>query len=330
VSPNAAAGGRARKRWWSPQPPPNTTPISARRAYVEVLAVFAAFFGAGIVAAGFSLSSDLPSPTGGWGLFLPNAVDELAQAGVAAALVLLLLSRRGISPRAFGLVLPQRADGKWAAGQTLRIATWALVAFFVGSIVTSALATGKYNASPHLNAAYLVYTSTAALNAGVIEEMVVLGFVLVTLQQARRPLWEVVAVGLVLRATYHIYYGPGVLGILVWASIFIWLYLRTRSLLPIMATHFMWDLVAFFGQRWTWIVYVAFLCGLVMTVAAPITWLVERANRTQAAPWTRGVPLSSGPTAGDPATVPPGWHPDPWGQLTWRWWDGTRWTDTTA
>jgi Protein of unknown function (DUF2510) len=28
--------------------------------------------------------------------------------------------------------------------------------------------------------------------------------------------------------------------------------------------------------------------------------------------------------------VPPGWLPDPSGQWQWRWWDGARWTDTTA
>ncbi len=26
---------------------------------------------------------------------------------------------------------------------------------------------------------------------------------------------------------------------------------------------------------------------------------------------------------------PPGWHPDPWGQAEFRWWDGGRWTDQT-
>lgn len=27
-----------------------------------------------------------------------------------------------------------------------------------------------------------------------------------------------------------------------------------------------------------------------------------------------------------PSSVPAGWHPDPWGQGTLRWWDGTGWT----
>lgn len=51
------------------------------------------------------------------------------------------------------------------------------------------------------------------------------------------------------------------------------------------------------------------------------------------------VPLApiAGATAPiDPVTASPaespvaGWHPDPWGQATWRWWDGTDWSHHTA
>ncbi len=32
------------------------------------------------------------------------------------------------------------------------------------------------------------------------------------------------------------------------------------------------------------------------------------------------------PSAPEPPTVPPSWHPDPWGQAPLRWWDGRSWT----
>jgi membrane protease YdiL (CAAX protease family) len=334
-----AAGRRLGRHWWSPRPAPDSAPISAGRAYLEVVLVFAAFFGSGIIAAGLSLADHLPPNSGSWSTFAPAAFDEIGQAGIAATLVVLLSRNRGISRRGLGLDLPRKPDGTRAAGQTVRVAAWALVAFIAGSVITSALATGDYNAPTNLNAAFLFYSSTASLNAGVVEEMVVLGFVVVTLQQARRPLWELVLVGLVLRSSYHIYYGPGVIGILVWGSAFIWLFLRTRSLLPIIVVHFCWDLTVFLGSRWSWITLVALLVGLGLVVAAPITWLVERANRhTTPAPWVPYPPPGAVPGPVGPGGVPPwaaypappGWRPDPWDQGRWRWWDGSRWTDSTA
>jgi hypothetical protein len=38
-------------------------------------------------------------------------------------------------------------------------------------------------------------------------------------------------------------------------------------------------------------------------------------------------PVMTGSTASSPVA---GWHPDPWGQATWRWWDGTAWSHHTA
>ncbi len=31
-----------------------------------------------------------------------------------------------------------------------------------------------------------------------------------------------------------------------------------------------------------------------------------------------------------PPVQPPGWHPDPWGEASWRWWDGSAWSHHTA
>ncbi len=47
------------------------------------------------------------------------------------------------------------------------------------------------------------------------------------------------------------------------------------------------------------------------------------------------VPAATAPAVFDRTetipTVPVGgWHPDPWGQATWRWWDGASWTEHTA
>ena len=59
-------GRPARAHWWSIQPPPPAGPISARRAYAEVLLVFAAFFAASVVAGGETLAGRYPAPSGSW------------------------------------------------------------------------------------------------------------------------------------------------------------------------------------------------------------------------------------------------------------------------
>jgi hypothetical protein len=105
-------------------------------------------------------------------------------------------------------------------------AAWAVLALVVGSVVTSIFKTAGYPFG-RASASNLVYGAVRSFNAGIVEETVVLAFLVITLEQARRRSSEV------LRGSYHIYYGPGVIGILVWASLFVWLFLRTRSLLPL-------------------------------------------------------------------------------------------------
>ena len=37
--------------------------------------------------------------------------------------------------------------------------------------------------------------------------------------------------------------------------------------------------------------------------------------------------MSSGESTGGTGGGEPGWHPDPWGQHSLRWWDGNQWTE---
>ena len=295
--------------WWSAAPPPVLPPITARRAYTEVLFVFSAFFLTGVIAAGELLAGryDDVLAHASWATYVPEAVDLLLNSSVAVVLVLLLCARRDVSWRTLGLAPLRRPDGRFATARTLRILAWAILALLVGGIVNALLQTGHLPIGK-TTTPQLVFAGAASIQAGVVEEIVVLAFLVVTLQQARRPLWEIVIVGLVLRGSYHIYYGPGVLGILVWAALFLWIYLRTRSLLPLIAAHIAWDAVGFFSQRWGAVAAVGLLLVVALFIAAPISWAVERGERQKQPP------------------VPPGWHPDPSGTHYWRWWDGYRWT----
>jgi hypothetical protein len=282
-----------------------------------VLLVFGAFFLAGIVGAGLLLGDRYHNPlrNGSWSDYGPEVVTVLAQTGLAVAVVLLLSARRGVTADTLGLSLPHRRDGRFAAGQATRILAWAVFAQVIGGIINAALQTGHLPTSQP-NAPELIFAVADSVQAGVVEELVVLAFVVVTLRQAGRGWGEVTFVALVLRASYHIYYGPGVVGILVWAALFYWIYLRFRSLILLMVCHAAWDTVGFLSQRWAAVAGGAIVIAVGIWIAAPITWLVERNSPAE--------DVAYYPHAGLP---PPGWQPDPAGVHYWRWWDGRRWTD---
>ncbi len=90
-----------------------------------------------------------------------------------------------------------------------------------------------------------------AVSAGVVEEIVVLGFLVRRLEQlGLRPV-AVVSIAVLVRISYHLYYGWGVLPILAWAVASVLVYRRYRRLGPFIAVHVLWDvgliLVPFFG-----------------------------------------------------------------------------------
>jgi len=300
-------GCPARGHWWSIQPPPPAGRISARRAYAEVLLVFAAFFAASIVAGGETLAGRYPPPTGSWAIFTPATISELGTSVLAILVVILLSARRGITPRSVGLSWPRKSDGTAGVAQSLRIGIWAVLALLAGGAVTTALAMGNKLAQPaHQDASYLIYAVGAAVTAGVVEEMVVLAFVVTTLRQAARPLPEIVLVAVLLRCSYHDYYGLGVLGIAVWATVFIWLFLRTGSILPLIVVHIAWDANIFLGQRWHAIPLASANVYLLLFVIAAITWLADfRARSPGRQDPLGGMPVAEPPLAGPPVVDEP-------------------------
>lgn len=284
------------RHWWSIQQPPPVGQIGARRAYGEVLLVWALFFAASVLAGAETLSGRYPAPSGSWAVFTPAAIGEIASAVLALLVVILLSARRGVTSRYLGFGVPPRPDGKAAFVQTFRIGVWAIGALVVGTVITGALATGHLNQPTHQNGAYLLYATAASISAGVVEESVVLAFLVTTLRQAARPLPEIVLVAVLLRCSYHDYYGPGMVGIAVWAAAYVWLYLRAGSVLVLIVVHFLWDFSIFLGEQWHAAVVGRNVLFLLLPIGAVISWLIEVTHRSSAPP-------------GPPA--PPGWHGHP-------------------
>jgi CAAX prenyl protease-like protein len=264
--------------------------------------VFAAFFAASVVVGGEALASRYPRPTGSWAIFAPATVSLLGTSVLAVLVVVLLSARRGITARSLGLGWPAGRDGRPWPAQTARMAVWAILALLAGGLATVALANGNTLAQPaHQDTSYMMYAMAASLTAGVVEETVVLAFVVTTLRQAGRPLPEILLVAVLLRCSYHDYYGVGVIGIAVWAAVFVWLFLRMGSVLPLIVVHAVWDANIFLEQRWHAIQVASALVFLALLGVAVISWLADigarRAEMTKryssAAPGTNAAMNSS-------------------------------------
>jgi membrane protease YdiL (CAAX protease family) len=302
--------------------PAETPQLSPKRAYVETLLVFLAFFGSGVVGALFVLVHGQGSQgKPGWSGYVPASVDIVAQIGLAVAVVLLLLHRMGLGRRDIGLSLTRPDGTRLALGQSVRVLALAELAQVGGSVIMSQFG-GKY---PGLNASasYLFYMCTASVEAGVVEELVVLAFVVTVLRHARRPWWEVVTVALVLRVSYHVYYGVGALGVLVWGGVFLWLYVRTKNMPVLILAHASWDVCAFLSQRWPHVISWEIVCIAAVVLAAPMTYLFQ-SGRTgtvaRAQPWSLGpAPPHRTPSCGTPAGQPSGVGPEEPSSLRSAW-----------
>lgn len=165
----------------------------------------------------------------------------------AVALVGYLLRRSGDSFRTIGFDLTQPGRDLWrgavlallVGGVGLVFYVWAFRAGFSVQIAAAEV-TGAWWEWPLL-------LGQAAANS-VLEEVVVLGFVVLRLEQAGiAPRWAVVISALV-RAAYHLYQGfGGFVGNLAMGLLFGWLFLRWRRVGPMVVAHFLIDAVAFVG-----------------------------------------------------------------------------------
>lgn len=92
-----------------------------------------------------------------------------------------------------------------------------------------------------------VYLLAAAMN-GILEEVVMLGYLFIRLRQLDWSWWAVVVTSAVVRGSYHLYQGfGGFIGNLVMGIAFGWLFLRWKRVGPLVVAHTLLDIVAFVG-----------------------------------------------------------------------------------
>jgi len=88
----------------------------------------------------------------------------------------------------------------------------------------------------------------AALQNAVLEEVIVVGYLLIRLRQRGWSPRAAIVASSVLRGLYHLYQGfGGFIGNLVMGLVFGWLYQRTGRIAPLVIAHTLLDVVAFIG-----------------------------------------------------------------------------------
>jgi uncharacterized protein len=150
------------------------------------------------------------------------------------------LGRLGIDARH-----PARDVG-WGAGLVLAIGVPGLGLYLAGRAL--GLTVGVQ--ASELDAAWYTVPLLvlSALRAGVLEEVIVVGYLTARLRDLRWGPWAIILGSALLRGVYHLYQGvPGLIGNVVMGVVFAWLYQRTGRLVPLVVAHTLIDTIAFVG-----------------------------------------------------------------------------------
>lgn len=92
-----------------------------------------------------------------------------------------------------------------------------------------------------------ILLARAVMN-GVLEEVVMIGYLFTRWAQTGGKMWVIIVVSAVVRAGYHLYQGwGGFIGNLVMGLAFGWLYLKIKRVMPLVITHSLLDIFAFLG-----------------------------------------------------------------------------------
>ncbi|WP_296665191.1 CPBP family intramembrane glutamic endopeptidase [Demequina sp.] len=168
------------------------------------------------------------------------------------ALALYLLSQHGASSRVrLGLVGPARAwwgDVGWGAILAASIGLPGLALYAISRALGQTVRVDTSGLPDAWWAATILLMAAAA--AGVLEEFVIVGFVLTRLRDLRWAPWAAIVVAALVRGAYHLYQGwPMALGNLAMGLVFGYVYLRRGRLAPLVLAHWTLDAVAFIGPE---------------------------------------------------------------------------------
>jgi hypothetical protein len=217
---------------------------TSTHAYSVVLLLYVVGWGYGLASALAYLSS--PTQGGGHvsaaGALVDSALVLGTDVGVLA-LVFCIAKMRGLSAADLGLNPPADKPARWRDLDIVLVYWASLVA---AGLVANLLGGSKY---PFAHGTWAALPSVLlALGAGPTEELALLALPVVLLREGREPVWRMALVLVVVRLSFHIYYGIGALGLAVWAVVILALFLKTGRALPLLVAHSLFDVVLTIGH----------------------------------------------------------------------------------
>lgn len=248
----------------SPQPDAGQTLPSRRRLRAEVLIVLGLSLGQSgiyaIVKLAYRYAASTPIRDQATQLNPSRAsidvfdliyqVLAIVFALVPVALALYLLGAHGArASRILGLVGPARAwwkDVGLGALLAACIGIPGLGVYYLGRAIGQNVHIDTSGLPDSWWASTVLITSAAV--AAVLEETIVVGYLVTRLEQLKWSLPAILIASALLRGSYHLYQGwPMALGNVAMGLAFAWVFYRRRRLLPLMAAHFLLDFVSFVG-----------------------------------------------------------------------------------
>jgi len=126
------------------------------------------------------------------------------------------------------------------------------------------------------------------LQSGIVEEIVVLGYLVRRLEQRGWPWGWIVVADVAVRVSYHVYYGPGVVPIALWATVSVLVYLRIRRLLPFIVSHVAYDVGLEIRGAYHDLYLVLAIAGFVAGLAFTVLWARWAPVSAPTVPWSTG------------------------------------------
>ena len=270
---------RVRERLWQPVQLTESGVISRKAAWTVVLGLWSV----GWLVAVLNAIAVLAAPEIARGtVTLAKVAGDLITSlaiGAAGLGVLWVVADATRTPAAKLGIVPRISWSSFKSGFGIyAMALTALVLNFAFTSVVAAIpGMPQQNAYPHLAPAD---PQTGALSVfdsafgGAVEEIVMLAMLVVVLRAVRTTWWKIVVVAVLLRVSFHIYYGPIALpGLALWAAALVALYATTSRFWPIFLAHMTQNSFAMFfvvaeeanppAAEWGFLLYQAWLGPMV-------------------------------------------------------------------